>query len=156
MPIQMHLNGQPPRREWVPYDDDQTLELLITPLTPPVDEKCQEAAMTIPPLLGGSRRRQQQVRYSQTAYQRAVFLACVQGWRFTDPEHPALIDEHGAGVPYSEEHKAKIADQHIGLVTFGADIAIQFSVTSIEQVMREREAFRGAREIPPGVSHTEL
>lgn len=155
--MQVNLHSSTHEAYYFTYEDEPNLELLIAPLTPLVDEQCTDAAMQHPPAVNGRFRRQVQLpKFQSGKYTRLVFLACVKGWRFKDPSTPALIDEHGEAIPYSEENKEAISRAHSGLVAFGYDIAKALGEISAEQVRQEREAFRRPAEVSPRLPQAEL
>lgn len=132
--------------DWFPYGEDEpNLELQVAPLTPLIDDKCTEKGMSRPAQVNGRfHRAVPQATFQVGPYMRAVFVECVKGWRQIDPTKPALTDEHGKEIPYSEEAKIEISTKHAGLVRTGFQLAHALGEVSAEQIRHEREAFRRA------------
>lgn len=152
--MQVNMDRSSEEGYWLDYGEDEpNLELLIRPLTPPVDEQCTEKAMVRPAQVNGRFHRQApQASFKVGPYMRAVFVECVQGWRQIDPTQPGLTDQTGKEIPYSAEAKEAISVSHLGMVRTGFQLAQALGDISIEQVRTEREAFRRTNQIPPRVA----
>jgi hypothetical protein len=156
--MQVHLQPSSDQSYWFAYGDDEpNLELLIAPLTPLVDDKCTEKGWSRPAQVNGRFHRQAPQGTFQTGpYMRAVFVECVKGWRQIDPTKPALVDERGQEIPYSEEAKRDLSCAHVGLVRTGFQLAQALGEISAEQIREERETFRRAHPVQSGVADPQL
>jgi hypothetical protein len=157
MQINLHASSEN-SWAWFPYGDDApNLELLIAPLTPLIDDKCTEKGMSRPTQVNGRfHLRTPQAEFRVGSYMRAVFCECVKGWRQVDPTKPALTDETGTEIPYSEENKVAISTAHVGLVRTGFQLAQALGEISADEIRAQREAFRRADQVPHSLADTEL
>lgn len=156
--MQVNLNASSDEAYWFYYGEDEpNLELLIAPLTPLVEDKCTEKGFARPPTVNGRFHRQApQAQFQVGPYMRAVFVECVKGWRQIDGSKPALTDQHGHEIPYSEETKLEISRSHTGMVRIGFQLAQALGEISAEQIRKERDTFRRALEVPTRLPEAEL
>jgi hypothetical protein len=156
--VQVNLHPSDDDAAWFPYGEDEpNLELLIAPLTPLVDDQCTEKGFRRPAQVNGRFRRQQpQADFQVGPYMRAVFVACVKGWRQVDATKPALTDERGQEIPYSEENKLALSLSHVGLVRTGFQLAQALGEISADEIRAQREAFRRADQVPSRLADAEL